>query len=300
MAQILAIGVATLDIINLVDHYPLEDEKMRALSSSMQRGGNAANTLVVLSQLGQQCSFAGVLSNSATANVIFEDLQQYHINTQHCVVAESGTTPTSYITLNQKTGSRTIIHHRDLREFTYTDFAKINLEQYDWIHFEGREVAETLKMMQQAKQQYPQKPLSVEIEKPRANIETLIDPADTVFFSQTYATAKGFETAHPFINNMAENYNNKTLICNWGSEHTVAIEHQGKLTSCATFAPATIVDTVAAGDTFIAGFIDAALNQQSLQHALEQANRLAGRKCGQPGLQNLGPQNLDPQNPGHH
>ena len=288
MSQILAVGVATLDIINLVDHYPLEDEKIRTLSSQQQRGGNATNTLVILSQLGHQCSFAGVLANPATSSVIVNDLKLYQINTQFCPIIESGSPPTSYITLNQHSGSRTIIHHRDLREFTYNDFSKINLETYDWIHFEGREINETLKMIQQVKQQYPDTTLSVEIEKPRANIETLIDLADTIFFSQTYATAKGFENPRDFISHMAKSNNTKTLICNWGSQDTVAIDSQGKLTSCPTFAPATIIDTVAAGDTFIAGFINAALNQQSLALSLEQANRLAGRKCGQAGLQNLG------------
>ena len=30
MARVLGIGIATLDIVNLVDHYPVEDEEMRA------------------------------------------------------------------------------------------------------------------------------------------------------------------------------------------------------------------------------------------------------------------------------
>ena len=39
MAKILAVGIATLDIINLVDSYPSEDTEVRALSQRKLRGG---------------------------------------------------------------------------------------------------------------------------------------------------------------------------------------------------------------------------------------------------------------------
>ena len=60
MAHVLAVGVATLDIINEVESYPPEDGEVRALAQAIRRGGNASNTLVVLSQLGHSCEWAGV------------------------------------------------------------------------------------------------------------------------------------------------------------------------------------------------------------------------------------------------
>ena len=62
MARILSIGIATLDIINEVDGYPSEDTEVRALSQRIACGGNAANTLTVLSLLGHRCAFGGVLA----------------------------------------------------------------------------------------------------------------------------------------------------------------------------------------------------------------------------------------------
>ena len=54
MARILGIGIATLDVINIVDEYPREDDEIRANGQRIARGGNVTNTLVVLSQLGHQ------------------------------------------------------------------------------------------------------------------------------------------------------------------------------------------------------------------------------------------------------
>ncbi|MGD8712214.1 MAG: carbohydrate kinase, partial [Thiohalophilus sp.] len=40
MSRILTTGIATLDIINQVDHYPAEDEELRAELQSIRCGGN--------------------------------------------------------------------------------------------------------------------------------------------------------------------------------------------------------------------------------------------------------------------
>ena len=47
--RILGVGIATLDLINEVERYPPEDAEVRALTQRRSRGGNAANTLAVLS-----------------------------------------------------------------------------------------------------------------------------------------------------------------------------------------------------------------------------------------------------------
>ncbi len=297
MARILGVGVATLDIINHLDQYPLEDQKLRVNSRSIKRGGNAANSLVILSQLGHQCVFAGTLAidsltnnsatnNSATNNSdpIRHDFKKYNVDISLCAISSTGSTPTSYIALSKKNGSRTIMHYRDLREFSYDDFLNIDLTYFDWIHFEGRTIEETQKMLSHAKKANPKTPVSLEIEKPRKDIESLFKLPDTLFFSQTYATHLGFTDAESFIKHIQKKIPSKELVCTWGQKESVAISETEKLIKCHTYPPDKIVDTLAAGDTFNAGYIDAKLNNLTLSQTLECANKLAGRKCGQLGL----------------
>ena len=52
MAKLLGTCNATLDIIHLVDSYPKENDEVRCSERCVRRGGNLANTLVVLSQPG--------------------------------------------------------------------------------------------------------------------------------------------------------------------------------------------------------------------------------------------------------
>lgn len=56
-------GLLCLDIVNICDHYPEEDGDMRARDQQWRAGGNAANSSVVLSQLGQQTEFLGTLGH---------------------------------------------------------------------------------------------------------------------------------------------------------------------------------------------------------------------------------------------
>jgi ketohexokinase len=284
MANILAIGIATLDIINTVESYPDEDSEQRALSQHQTRGGNATNTLTVLSQLGHHCAWGGVLIDEPDSQVIQHDLSSHHIDFTACKRLASGKMPTSYITLNQQTGSRTIVHHRDCPEFSFEDFKKIDLTKFDWVHFEGRNVAETRLMLLYLKKYHPQLPCSMEIEKPRPDIELLFELPTVLLFSQHYAQARGFTDAISLLSSL-----NSTLIasCAWGKQGAWAINQHQKVFHSPAFPPEQLIDTLGAGDTFNAGLIDSLVNNTELQFALTYACRLAGHKCGQVGFNHL-------------
>ena len=281
MAKILAIGIATLDIINTVESFPEEDDEVRALSQQPSRGGNATNTLSILSQLGHNCAWAGVLIDEPDSQIIKHDLIKHRIDSSNCVVLNQGKMPTSYITLNQHTGSRTIVHHRDCPEFSFTEFKKINLQQYDWIHFEGRNIADTSRMIEYCKQQQPHLPCSVEIEKPRPDIDSLFTLADILLFSKHYAQSQGFSNATSFLSSFLISIN---ASCAWGEKGAWFINKKRQIVHSPAFPPEKIVDTLGAGDTFNAAFIHALLKQKPQQAALNFACQVAGYKCGRHGL----------------
>ena len=288
MGEILGVGNATLDIVNVVDHYPDEDQEVRALSQHINRGGNATNTLVTLSQLGHRCAWAGTLADEPDARLIRADLDRYGIDTSAVHTLDHGKVPTSYIALSRATGSRTIVHHRDLPEYSHTAFERIDLGRFNWLHFEGRNLAETRRMLERARRERPELSRSVEIEKPRRDIETLFPLAKLLFFSKDYARFHGFHDAPTFLQQIRERVPHTDLICSWGEKGAWAVGPAGGPWHAPAFPPARLVDTLGAGDVFNAGIIDARLRGASLDIALIEASRLAGRKCGQYGLHGLG------------
>ncbi|MCW8931462.1 MAG: PfkB family carbohydrate kinase [Gammaproteobacteria bacterium] len=285
MAKILCTGIATLDIINEVKCYPDEDDEIRILSQEKRRGGNATNTAVILSQLGHECFWAGTLVNEVDSQTILSDLKHYQINYDYCHFLDQGKIPTSYITLSQGSGSRTISHFRDLPEYTFETFKKINLHQFDWFHFEGRNVEETQKMMQWCRQQCPGTPISVEIEKPRDSIQELFELADTILFSKQYALSKSVTSAKDLCHLISSQYNDKSIVCAWGDTGAGASFKQGYHWQNALDIKA--IDTLAAGDVFNAAIIDQQLKKYPLEKCLEFACQLAGKKCAQKGIGEL-------------
>jgi len=283
MAAVLAIGIATLDIINTVEGYPDEDAEVRANSQRVCLGGNAANTLVVLSQLGHRCTWGGVWVDESDGQRILADLNNYRIDTSPCRVETQGKVPTSYILLNQHNGSRTIVHYRDLPEFSFADFEQINLSAFDWLHFEGRNVAETARMLARVKTIRPTLPVSLEVEKPRPDIEQLFSNVDVLLFSRQFARTYHNEAAH-FLRTIHQQAPNTRLICAWGANGAYALETDGTFLHSPAYPPPRVVDTLGAGDTFNAGIIDSLCRQPDLTIALNDACQLAGNKCGQVGF----------------
>ena len=284
MAKILGVGIATVDIVNFVDHYPHEDEELRVISQHKVRGGNVTNTLCVLSQLGHQCDWLGTLADDPDAKIITDDLDHYGIAYDKVICHSTGKVPTSYITLNRQTGSRTIVHYRDLQELQFTDIDTYNYRDYDWIHFEGRNVEQLHKLISFIKSEHPDIPLSLEIEKERVGIEALFPYMDLLLFSKHYALAKGYSHAEDLFQSLDTKI---SAICAWGDKGAYGLSAHKKLVYSEAEKIETVVDSIGAGDTFNAGIIDSFIDNRPLKTSLEFANQLAGRKIQRQGFEGI-------------
>lgn len=285
MSFILVAGNATFDIVNVVDHYPLEDEEMRAVRQWTDLGGNAANVARILAAHRHRCDWVGVVANDADGQRITAHAKAAGIGMEYASRQE-GSSPVSYITLNQQNGSRTIVHHRELPELSAAFFGKIPVSHYDWLHFEGRNVTELEKMLAYTRDNIFDQPLSLEIEKARDGVEALIPQVDLVMFSRAYAQSQGFHDAASFLRNRQQQHGDIWMTCTWGEAGAWAVDQLGVM----FHAPASVVDvidTVGAGDVFNAGMIHALATGQVLEDALHYATELAGRKVAQQGFAGL-------------
>ncbi len=281
MARVLGVGIATLDLIFEVDHHPAADEEMRALAFHRRRGGNATNTLVVLSGLGHRCSWAGLLPSDEAADFVADDLARHGISLHAVERTEEGALPISCVLLDRRSGARTIVHHRDLPEYSADAFARLTPSHYDWIHFEGRAVEELARMLPKAAARVP---CSLEIEKPRSGIEALFRHPRLLLFSRGYARARGFDDGAAFLAEAAPS--GKTCYLAWGSGGGWCREADGRI----HFQPAPkveVVDSLGAGDVFNAAVVHGTLQGWTAPRVLAFAVRLASAKCARMGLEGL-------------
>lgn len=283
---VLVVGNAVLDLVLQVDHYPAEDEEMRASSRRADLGGNAANTARVLAGLGDAVTLLATLAPDDEAATLRHLLDAAGVDTRHLVTAPAGHTPVSYILVNDN-GSRTIVHHRDLAELACADFQRLRLTRYGWVHFEGRNAEAVACMLTQLRGTGFSGGVSLEIEKPRPGIEALAAQVDLVLFSRAYAEAKGYADAPTLLGGVRALSHPALMTCTWGAAGAWAMTPDGHLHHAPAVVPPRVVDTVGAGDVFNAGLIDALAAGHSPAAALTQATRLAGRKVGQVGFAGL-------------
>lgn len=278
MARVLCVGIATLDIVNRVADYPEEDAEVRAMAQQQRAGGNACNTAQVLAQLGAEAHWVGNLSDNA--QVIQDAFARVGVDVSMATICPDTVTPTSYVTLSQASGSRTIVHYRDMPEYSAQDFSCLDLRSFDWIHFEGRAPQQLAQMMQRARGVCGM-PVSLEVEKPREGIEALFEEADWLFFSKDYATQKGYPDAQALLQDLPIGV---PATCTWGDQGAWMRTPEGELLHEPAWQPAQVVDTLGAGDVFNAALIHALSQGGAVQQALGAAVVLAGEQCGREGV----------------
>ena len=148
MSALVVVGACYLDHILSVPRYPEEDEKLRAKSLSIRRGGNGPNTLEVLQQMvggttGRSASLflcSTLPSSDCSATAKIRNSLGPMVDLSTCIYREDHTEPaSSYIFSAASSGSRTIVNYNSLPEMTVDEFKDVcrRIESDEvWYHFE--------------------------------------------------------------------------------------------------------------------------------------------------------------------
>jgi ketohexokinase len=281
--RILGVGNALVDVVNRVADFPNEDSEVRALGRRRSLGGNCANSLVSLSLLGYQCSWAGSLSDDPESKWIQQAFSGYQINTELAPVLPGYQAPMSCVTLNAFNGSRTIVHFRELPELAESALQDLNPDEFDWIHFEGRNIP-VLHALFETFQARGFKRFSLEVEKARDGIEELFRFPALLLFSRHYVREHHEGSIRDFFTHLRESTVTCPVFCGWGSAGAWAMDARGQIYQQPAWKPEKVIDTLGAGDAFNAGVIHGTLLGMTVPQSLEIACHLAGFKCGHEGF----------------
>ncbi|KAK9419868.1 putative PfkB family kinase [Seiridium unicorne] len=325
MRHFVGVGNCCLDtILTSVPHFVVEDDKLSASNVTRRRGGNSPNTIDVLEQLVSSddktkanigLNLIAVLPDGSSPAV--QEIRRSlgsGVSTANCIYRHECDEPaSSYIIKNLATDSRTIISYNTLPDMNFEEFSQIAKSfgrEATWYHFEGRIPAVTLDCIRHVRRSAPDVRVSVEIEKfPRQGLQELVPEADVVFYSKTWAInelkcsyevllneqGNGYKSPEACLREQARLTPNALLLCcTWGAQGASVFEpttgayvHRDAW----VLKDSSVIDTIGAGDTFIAGMLYSYLAHQQdwpLPQKLEFASELAGRKVIQEGFSGLG------------
>ena len=298
--KILGIGNAIVDVICKVEDQYLTDNKLtkstmklveevefKKLLSTLKieqtiSGGSVANSIVGLSQLGNDVGFIGKVSFDDLGQKYEEGLTKekvkYFYNKKQEVVP-TGTcliliTPDAERTMVTFLGVAGKINQNDINEKAVMQSEMLFLEGYLWD--EGEPKLAFDKAMSLANKKAMSLSDQFCVERHKNNFLDLVkNKLDIIFANeqeiQSLIDTKKFEDVIEFGKQLG-----KFLIITRGEKGSIAIRNQ-EIIECPSKPNLKILDLTGAGDLFAAGFLHGVINKFSTKKCLEKGTEMSSK-----------------------
>ena len=298
--KILGIGNAIVDVICKVDYQYLIDNRLtkstmklvderefQKLLSTLKiegtiSGGSVANSIVGLSQLGNDVGFIGKISADELGQKYEEGLTkekvQYFYNKKE-EVSPTGTcliliTPDAERTMVTFLGIAGKINEKDIDEKAVQESEMIFLEGYLWDEGEPKSAFNKAMSFSNTKAMSLSDQFCVERHKSDF-LDLVKNKLDVTFANEqeirSLTDAKSFEDVIEFGKQLG-----KFLIITRGEKGSVAIKNQ-EIVECQSKPNLKIVDLTGAGDLFAAGFLHGFINNNSIKECLEKGTGMSSK-----------------------
>ncbi|HAC64132.1 MAG TPA: ribokinase [Cyanothece sp. UBA12306] len=148
----LFVGLTTLDLIYLTDHFPHSNEKIVALNETIAAGGPATNAAITFKYFGHQATLFSVIGNHPISQLICAELEDYYISVYDLNPYRTNPPPTSSIIVQKQTGERAVISINATKFQTKVNKLDLDLLQdIDIILIDGHQMAASQIICQEAK-----------------------------------------------------------------------------------------------------------------------------------------------------
>ena len=196
---VVGVGSAGVDYLASVASFPEPDAKLRTDALEIQGGGNCGNALTAVARLGCAPRILTKLSDDAAGRAIVAEFEADGVDTAAIVVEPGKSSPFTYIIVDREGATRTCIHTPG-PEFAPEEItpAEIDalLDGASLCYFDGRLTEVALEVAAAARAKNI--PVLVEGERPRQNLEALLELGDYVCTSENFpadASTRGAEDA---------------------------------------------------------------------------------------------------------
>lgn len=236
-------------------------------------GGNALNVAVYSSRYQDvKADYVGIMGTDENGKYMLEQIKENGLDTRHIIVEEGITSVTKILI---RDGDRVFDDYIEgIQENAVLPYDKIPTPQgYDLIHFTvwgfGRE---HLKKLRESSDALLSCDFSGQLDDPRTDIMSNLDVS---FFSGSSLIEKGDDPEH-----VLRKLKEKTpgiVVITIGKHGSMVYDGENLFRGEAI--PVDVVDTLGAGDSYIAGFLVSRLNGDSIEESIRKGHEAAREIC---------------------
>ena len=282
--RIACIGNAVYDFTVSSNEYIKKGVRTSFYDPIYSVGGPASNAAAVIAKFIAEDStvvnldvdFYGRIGNDAFGKYIYEKMLSENINLNHLIVSNNVMTPFSFVILNPKEASRTILTVRSNVDYDNPTVEQENFETgYDYILTDGKYVEDTIKLIEAN----PQAKTVIDAGRVNSGVLKLCKKVNYIICSEEFAEEVTESKFGDNYENIKEVYSKLHAMFPNATGITITIGKEGYIfnkgeviVNPAHIPEQPVIDTNGAGDIFHGAFTYAIAVGYDYYKALEFSN----------------------------
>jgi sulfofructose kinase len=272
---IVGMGLANIDYLATVPHYPAKDTKNFVSSFTVQGGGPIATAIAAAARLGEPTRLVTKIGGDDFGRQILQGLATLGVDLSKVVVDPEGISPYSFVVVDESDASRTLFHWRDLEPLQSRDVDWSCLDDAVCFVSDCRSVDAQIEAARRCRAAGI--PVLLDVERIRDGVMDMIALADILIVSQDFAAlVLPGGTVEERITAMRR-LGPRVVVVTLGEKGSVGMDGT-RLIRQPAFAVRAI-DTTGCGDVYHGGFAVGVLRGYSVERCMQLASAAAALSC---------------------
>ena len=272
-------GLNAVDHLIVVPEYPAFDTKVRLLEHKQSAGGQTATAMVGLRRLGLKTAYSGRFGSDPEGQFGLKSLVDEGVNCDFAQVIENARNQIAFITIDARSGERTIVWDRDERLAYKPEEAPVGFGSLGRVlHLDAHDPLACVRVARDAKASGTI--VSADIDNVYEGLPELLPLIDILIGSKEFPhRVTGITDERAALVELHERFGCAVVGMTIGAAGAV-VYCEGKFIESRGYpAPGGCRDTTGAGDAFHSGVLYGLLTGADVETSLKFGNAVAAMKC---------------------
>jgi sugar/nucleoside kinase (ribokinase family) len=291
--DVVGLGVSTVDVVALVEHFPEREEVQRAIELIVAGGGPVATAMVALARLGARTAMIDSMGDDWRGTLIRGEFQREGVLTDHIRLNAGCTSASACVLVRKHDGHRSIVYTPGTApELSPSDVPRSVVDSARILHVNGRHWDACWQAVQWARAANVQVSFDGGAERYRPEMRQLVPLTDICIVARDFAEKYTQEADIQKAAGMILENGPKLVVITEGPKGSWIFPRAGRSFHQLAFLFPNVVDTTGCGDSYHGAFLFGLVKGMGLEKTAALASAVAALNSqslgGRSGIPTLG------------